>query len=74
MHSDELETEQKMHCNSNKFASISIVYINIQFKRHSTELKFLKIDLFDEESNHFFIFLMKVHSLRRFGVKCVHGK
>lgn len=56
MHSDELETEQKMHCNSNKFASISIVYINIQFKRHSTELKFLKIDLFDEESNHFLFF------------------
>ena len=73
MHSDELETEQKMRCNSNTFANIPIVYINIQFKRHSTELKFLKIDLFDEESNHF-LFVMKVHSLRRFGVKCVHGK
>lgn len=57
MHSDELETEQKMRCNSNKFASVSIVYINIQFKRHSTELKFLKIDFVDEESNHFLLFI-----------------
>lgn len=57
MHSDELETEQKMRCNSNKFASVSIVSINIQFKRHSTELKFLKIDFFDEESNHFLLFI-----------------
>lgn len=57
MRSDELETEQKMRCNSNKFASVSIVYINIQFKRHSTELKFLKIDFFDEESNHFLLFI-----------------
>ena len=57
MHSDELETEQKMRCNSNKFASVSIVYINIQFKRHSTELKFLIIDFFDEESNHFLLFI-----------------
>lgn len=57
MHSDKLESEQKMRCNSNKFASVSIVYINIQFKRHSTELKFLKIDFFDEESNHFLLFI-----------------
>lgn len=57
MHSDELETEQKMRCNSNNFGSVSIVYINIQFKRHSTELKFLKIDFFDEESNHFLLFI-----------------
>lgn len=57
MHSDELETELKMRCNSNKFASVSIVSINIQFKRHSTELKFLKIDFFDEESNHFLLFI-----------------